>query len=55
MLLVTNAYFVDDIDSWMEATKALVVEIEDRKNKNFSAGNRHAPRLLLTGSPPIFS
>jgi benzoyl-CoA reductase/2-hydroxyglutaryl-CoA dehydratase subunit BcrC/BadD/HgdB len=54
MLLVTNAYFVDDIDSWMEATKALVVEIEDRKSNNFSAGNRHAPRLLLTGSPPIF-
>lgn len=54
MLLVTNAYFLDDIDSWMEATKALIAEIEERKEQKFSAGNRKAPRILLTGSPPVF-
>lgn len=54
MLLVTNAYFVDDIDKWMVAAEKLIAEIEERKANNFSAGNRHAPRLLLTGSPPIF-
>ena len=54
MLLVTNANFLDDIDSWMEAVKLLIVEIEERTSQKFSAGNRHAPRILLTGSPPIF-
>lgn len=54
MLLVTNAYFLDDIDSWMEATSALLVEIEERRKHQFSAGNRKAPRILLTGSPPVF-
>lgn len=54
MLLVTNAYFLDDIDNWMKATQALITEIEERKAQKFSAGNRNAPRILLTGSPPIF-
>jgi len=54
MLLVTNGYFLDDIDSWMEAVKLLITEIEERTTQNFSAGNRNAPRILLTGSPPIF-
>lgn len=54
MLLVTNAYFLDDIDSWIEAVSKLIAEIEERKAANFSAGNRQAPRILLTGSPPIF-
>lgn len=54
MLLVTNAYFLDDIDRWMEAVQKLVEETQERKNHNFSAGNRHAPRILFTGSPPVF-
>jgi benzoyl-CoA reductase/2-hydroxyglutaryl-CoA dehydratase subunit BcrC/BadD/HgdB len=54
MLLVTNGYFLDDIDSWMNAVGELIKEVEARKQQNFSAGNRHAPRILLTGSPPIF-
>jgi benzoyl-CoA reductase/2-hydroxyglutaryl-CoA dehydratase subunit BcrC/BadD/HgdB len=54
MLLVTNAYFLDDIDMWMGAVKELITEIEERKARKFSAGNRNAPRILLTGSPPIF-
>jgi len=54
MLLVTNGYFLDDIDSWMEAVKLLITEIEERTTQKFSAGNRNAPRILLTGSPPIF-
>jgi benzoyl-CoA reductase/2-hydroxyglutaryl-CoA dehydratase subunit BcrC/BadD/HgdB len=54
MLLVTNAYFLDDVDKWMEAVSALIAEIEERKTQKFSAGNRNAPRILLTGSPPVF-
>jgi benzoyl-CoA reductase/2-hydroxyglutaryl-CoA dehydratase subunit BcrC/BadD/HgdB len=54
MLLVTNAYFLGDLDGWMEAAQALLLEIEERKAQNFSAGNKNAPRILLTGSPPIF-
>ncbi len=54
MLLVSNAYFLDDIDSWMPAVKKMIEEVKQRKAQNFSAGNRHAPRILLTGSPPIF-
>lgn len=54
MLLVTNAFFLDDIDRWMEAVSLLVTEIQERVAQKFSAGNRHSPRILLTGSPPIF-
>ncbi len=54
MLLVANAYFLDGIDSWMGAVARLVAELEKRQAQRFSAGNRRAPRLLLTGSPPIF-
>jgi benzoyl-CoA reductase/2-hydroxyglutaryl-CoA dehydratase subunit BcrC/BadD/HgdB len=54
MLLVTNGYFLGDIDGWVLAVEKLIKEIEERKRQNFSAGNRRAPRILLTGSPPIF-
>lgn len=54
MLLVTNGYFLDDIDNWTRAAEALVSEIEARQREGVSAGNRKAPRILLTGSPPVF-
>lgn len=54
MLLVTNAYFLGDLDGWMTAAEQLLQEIEERKAQKFSAGTRNAPRILLTGSPPIF-
>ncbi len=52
--LVTNAYFFDDIDRWTEAAEKLVQELEQRQQDGFQAAQRKAPRILFTGSPPIF-
>ncbi|MEN8256752.1 MAG: double-cubane-cluster-containing anaerobic reductase [Thermodesulfobacteriota bacterium] len=54
MFLVTNAYFFDEIDRWQQSVSRLVAELEERKRNGFSAGKRQAPRILFTGSPPIF-
>ena len=54
MLLVTNGFFMDDIDSWMKAVKTLLHELGERDARKFSVSNRNAPRILLTGSPPVF-
>lgn len=54
MLLVTNGFFMDDIDNWMGAVKALLSELEEREASNFTVSNHSAPRILLTGSPPVF-
>jgi benzoyl-CoA reductase/2-hydroxyglutaryl-CoA dehydratase subunit BcrC/BadD/HgdB len=52
--LVTNSYFFDDHDQWCQAVTKLITELERRKSENFSVINLKAPRLLFTGSPPIF-
>ncbi len=52
--LVTNAYFFDDIDRWTDAVEALIQELEQRKVEGFQAAQRKAPRIVFTGSPPIF-
>jgi benzoyl-CoA reductase/2-hydroxyglutaryl-CoA dehydratase subunit BcrC/BadD/HgdB len=54
MLLVANAFFLGDIDTWIEKTQKLLTELEQRKSEKFSVTNRNAPKILLTGSPPIF-
>ncbi len=54
MLLVTNSFFMDDIDNWIAAVKALLVELEDRSTQKIKILSDNAPRILLTGSPPIF-
>jgi benzoyl-CoA reductase/2-hydroxyglutaryl-CoA dehydratase subunit BcrC/BadD/HgdB len=54
LFLVNNAYFFDDIDSWRPAVAALIKELEERKVKKIRVTNRQAPRILFTGSPPIF-
>ena len=54
VFLVNNAYFFDDIESWIDAVDELNRELERKKEQGLSAGNRHAPRILFTGSPPIF-
>lgn len=54
LLLVSNAYFFDDQKQWQQAVQTLLAELETRRQQGCSAGQRHAPRLLLTGSPPIF-
>lgn len=52
--LVTNAYFFDDIERWTEAVEALNLELAQRQQEGFQAAQRKAPRILFTGSPPIF-
>jgi benzoyl-CoA reductase/2-hydroxyglutaryl-CoA dehydratase subunit BcrC/BadD/HgdB len=54
MLLVTNSFFMDDIDNWIQAATVLLAELEDRTSQKITVINRNAPRILLTGSPPIF-
>ena len=54
IFLVTNAYFFDDIDRWTLAVEALNAELAQREKDGFCAAQKKAPRILFTGSPPIF-
>lgn len=54
IFLVNNAYFFDDIDRWQEAVTVLITELEERLALSFRVTNKQAPRILFTGSPPIF-
>ena len=54
VLLVNNTYFIDRIENWTKAVKALNDELYTRSLQSMGAGFRMAPRILLTGSPPIF-
>jgi benzoyl-CoA reductase/2-hydroxyglutaryl-CoA dehydratase subunit BcrC/BadD/HgdB len=54
IFMVLNAYSFDDPDRWQEAVARLIAELEERQQQKITAGQRHAPRLLFTGSPPIF-
>lgn len=54
MWLVTNSYFFAEPEEWCQAVKELIAELEN-KSSEWSAPLHHmAPRLLMTGSPPIF-
>lgn len=52
--LVTNAYFFDDITRWTAAVEKLNEELAQREQAGFKAVQSKAPRVLFTGSPPIF-
>jgi benzoyl-CoA reductase/2-hydroxyglutaryl-CoA dehydratase subunit BcrC/BadD/HgdB len=52
--LVTNAFFFDDIERWTAAVEKLNAELAERQSEGFQAAQRKAPRILFTGSPPIF-
>jgi benzoyl-CoA reductase/2-hydroxyglutaryl-CoA dehydratase subunit BcrC/BadD/HgdB len=52
--LVTNAYFFDDIERWTAAVEKLNEELAQREQSGFKAVQSKAPRVLFTGSPPIF-
>ncbi len=54
IFLVTSAYFIDDQTNWQQAVRKLIEDLEERNRKDVAISNRQAPRLLLTGSPPIF-
>jgi benzoyl-CoA reductase/2-hydroxyglutaryl-CoA dehydratase subunit BcrC/BadD/HgdB len=52
--LVTNAFFFDDIGRWTEAVEKLNEELRERQKTGFQAAQRKAPRIIFTGSPPVF-
>lgn len=52
--VVASAYFFDDIEKWTDALARLNAELVDRANRGVSVTNRHAPRILFTGSPVIY-
>lgn len=54
MFMVTNAYFFDDLERWTAATEALCDEIEARVAAGHNAAGRRSPRIVFTGSPPVF-
>jgi len=54
MFLVTNAFFFDRIDSWIEAVEILIAELEVRTKENVNVASQLSPRVVYTGSPPIF-
>ncbi len=54
VLLVNNTYFIDKIEDWTKAVKALNDELDTQSHRAIGVGSSKAPRILLTGSPPIF-
>jgi len=53
-LLVTNAFFFDDMDRWSYHLNILIEEMEHRKTEGVRVVNDRAPRILITGSPSVF-
>lgn len=54
MFMMTNAFFFDRIENWIEAASALLEETEQRVNAGIGAANMRSPRIVYTGSPPVF-
>jgi len=54
MFLVTNAFFFDKIDNWIEAITVLLKETEQRAEDKVNVAGKRSPRIVYTGSPPIF-
>ncbi|MCD6190720.1 MAG: 2-hydroxyacyl-CoA dehydratase [Sulfurimonas sp.] len=54
MFLVTNAFFFDDLDNWIKATSELLKECAQRVEDEFNTATKKSPRIVYTGSPPIF-
>ena len=54
MFLVTNAFFFDKIDNWIEAVEELALECEQRVEDKVNSASKMSPRIVYTGSPPIF-
>lgn len=53
-ILLTNAYFFDDIIEWTKNLKLLNDELQYKKKQNQFVAKENSPRILLTGSPAIF-
>ncbi len=53
-ILLTNAYFFDDIERWTQKLYELNNELDNRVKERKYVGRPNSPRILLTGSPSIF-
>lgn len=54
MFFITNAFFFDKIDSWTEKTQRVLEELKQREKENITVAAKVSPRIVYTGSPPIF-
>lgn len=54
VFLITNAFFFDNINNWIKAMEALLKELQNRVDSQIYIANKISPRILYTGSPPIF-
>lgn len=54
MFVVTNTFFFDDVERWTDATEKLADEIEQRARDKYNVAGRRSPRIVFTGSPPVF-
>ncbi len=54
MFVVTNAFFFDRIDSWIVAVDKLLKECEQRVKDGVNTSGKRSPRVVYTGSPPVF-
>lgn len=54
IFLVTNAFFFDKLDNWIVAAEKLVAEVEQRAAEKVHAAGKVSPRIVYTGSPPVF-
>jgi len=54
VFLLTNAFFFDKIDNWIEAMKILLDELEVRSREQINVAGKLSPRIIYTGSPPVF-
>ncbi len=54
VFLLTNAFFFDKIDKWIEAMETLIDELEMRSREQINVANKLSPRIIYTGSPPVF-
>ena len=54
MFLVTNAFFFDEIDNWIGAIENLLDECKNSVENNKEKLHKNSPRIVYTGSPPVF-
>ncbi|MFN3480722.1 MAG: double-cubane-cluster-containing anaerobic reductase [Thermodesulfovibrionales bacterium] len=53
-ILITNAFFFDEIETWIEALTRLNNELSKRVSRAVHVSMKRPVRILLTGSPSIF-
>ena len=54
MFLVTNAFFFDDINRWIENVEKLIYELKEKRANQEKLVSKISPRIVYTGSPVIF-